>query len=240
MAPHRKGKTLSVRGVENLDGSGTNLVKMAGDIRDWQIACVCGGLKNTCNSGWMKELEDRAMPILIPLLQGKHVFLTPIQQEVIASWTALKCIVAEYEIGLVTTSREQRVRMYNFQKPPEIGWAVWIGRGTNQLNYPAWSSAALKITDNNNSEIDDANNQFNGHSTTQMIGELFIHVMRFPGGLLPQNWNFGVPFADKLSLIWPPSKSILNWPRDVLSPKEMGNIANSVRDYANRVAKNRR
>ena len=148
MPRRKKDKTPSVRGVELLDGSSTKIVKMPGDIRDWQIACVCGGFEHTCNAGWMKALEDRTMPILTPLILGKNIYLTPIQQDVIASWVALKCMVAEYETGFIATTSEQRARMYSIQKSPESGWAIWIARGSNPNGIPAWSSAALKITEN--------------------------------------------------------------------------------------------
>lgn len=82
-------------------------------------------------------------------------------------------------------------------------------------------------------------NQYNAHSTTLMIGELFIQVIRFPNRLLAHKWMFNIPVDNKLFLIWPADKSILNWQGEILSPKEMHVISESVHTYAKRVATNR-
>lgn len=241
MANRKKGKTLSVRGIQNLDGSGTKLVKMPGDIRDWQIQCVCGGLNDTCNNGWMRKLEEKAAPNLEPLILGNQFYLTPIQQATIASWVALKCMVAEYEEGYITTTQEQRDQMRITQKPPVDSWAIWIARAMNKSDLPAWSSLAIKVTEIGNLDFNDAANHFNGHSTTQMIGELFIHVIRFRSNspIPAHTWKFQIPIANKLFQIWPPVNSIMNWPGQILFPLEIDAIANSVLTYTQSEARKR-
>jgi hypothetical protein len=71
--------------------SDRTLVIRPGDIRDWQIACVCGGSKNTCNNGWMREkIEEIARPIMAPLiegngfLRGETTLIHPAQQRITA------------------------------------------------------------------------------------------------------------------------------------------------------------
>ena len=240
MPPRPKGKTVSIRGVENLDGSGTYFAKMAGNIRDWQIKCVCGGVATSCNSGWMKKIEDQARPILIPLILGQNLFLTPIQREIVAVWVALKCMVGEYEDPTkITTPPEQRARMYAVQKPPEHGWGIWIGRAENPSRFTIWSSHSLKIALDKTLPLDDPSHKFNGHTTTQMIGELFIQVIRFPPIMSAHKWNFRVPVDAKLTLIWPPVNSILKWPKPPLSYREQLALANNLRDFAIETARRR-
>jgi hypothetical protein len=76
-----------------------------------------------------KAVEDRARPILLPLIKGDSVRITPAQQELIATWATMKAMVAEWTIrGNVTTNHMQRKRMMWRQLPPERNWGVWIGR----------------------------------------------------------------------------------------------------------------
>ena len=63
MAPREKGRLPFTVGVEYLDKTDIRFLKLPGQLRDWQIRCVCEGTHETCNGGWMKEIEDRAKPI---------------------------------------------------------------------------------------------------------------------------------------------------------------------------------
>ena len=80
MIPRQKGRTISLIGTVYLDREETSLVKLPGQLRDWQIRCVCGGTHLTCNSGWMKRIEDQAKPILVPLILGNPARLQPRDQ----------------------------------------------------------------------------------------------------------------------------------------------------------------
>ena len=116
-----------------------------GTYEDRQIRCVC---ERTCNNGWMrKAVEDRARPILLPLIKGDLVRITPAQQELIATWATMKAMVAEWTIcGNVTTNHMQRKRMMWRQLPPERNWGVWIGRFLTDTGKPE----ANGITPNGN------------------------------------------------------------------------------------------
>ena len=95
---------MSFRGREYPDKRHPTIVtKMPGQIRDWKVYCVCGGTHLTCNGGWMREIEDRARPILIPLIKGEEIRLSPADQSVIAAWAALKAIVGEYDERMPVT-----------------------------------------------------------------------------------------------------------------------------------------
>jgi hypothetical protein len=56
----------SLRATEHPDRTDFVFVKRPGDVRDWQVLCVCAA----CNNGWMRrQIDDRARPIMIPLIQ---------------------------------------------------------------------------------------------------------------------------------------------------------------------------
>lgn len=49
-----------------------------------------------CNTGWMRQLESAAKPILVPLMKGERVTLTPDDQLLIARWFAKTVIIHEF------------------------------------------------------------------------------------------------------------------------------------------------
>ena len=87
-----------LRSKELPDRSYFNAHRRTQDPRDWQVKCVCGSI---CNNGWMRRLEDRAEPILLPLFFGEEIRLTPEDQTTVAAWCVMKAIVAEYEESYV-------------------------------------------------------------------------------------------------------------------------------------------
>lgn len=52
-----------------------------------RVKNVC---RTECNSGWMSELEQRAVPILTPMIEGTPTTLDSVQQLTISTWVA-KC-----------------------------------------------------------------------------------------------------------------------------------------------------
>jgi hypothetical protein len=50
-----------------------------------KVAC-----KTNCNGGWMSDLEQRAEPVLTPLIDGRKTTLTVEQQVIITTWM-IKC-----------------------------------------------------------------------------------------------------------------------------------------------------
>ncbi len=85
----------SLRAIRQPDRTSFAMVRRrSGDLRDLQVRCVCGA----CNNGWMREfVDDCARPIMIPLITGSHVRIDPSQLRVIATWAAMKAMVAEFD-----------------------------------------------------------------------------------------------------------------------------------------------
>jgi hypothetical protein len=123
----RTNKYESVRGIRGPGGDQFHVVRRPGDIRDWKIPCAC---TPNCNNGWMRrDIENRARSIMIPLIRGEGMRITPAEQSIIAAWAALKAMVAEWNVkGHVTTHHMHRKRMMWRTLPPERGWGIWIGR----------------------------------------------------------------------------------------------------------------
>ncbi len=62
------------------------------NIGDTQLPIVCAA----CNNGWMSRLQTAVKPIQIPLIKGETVTLSVEQQQVLAAWTMMTSMVAEF------------------------------------------------------------------------------------------------------------------------------------------------
>jgi len=221
--------------------SDRTLVIRPGDIRDWQIACVCGGSKNTCNNGWMREkIEEIARPIMAPLiegngfLRGETTLIHPAQQRIIANWAVLKAMVAEFDPqGTVTTHYMQR-RFFKAKLTPPAGWAVWIGpylRGNWVSHYGSTPFLYLSPKQEMRAGPNVRATHHNGHITTQVVGQLFIQVIRCPYRSFIERWRFATPDKGSFFRIWPPSGTIINWPGQFMSDRDADHIASAMYNF---------
>jgi len=191
----------SLRGVRGPDSSTHYEITKPGDIRHWKVPCVCGPL---CNNGWMRQrIEDFAKPILIPLIKGESCRIMPADQVRIASWAVLKAMVAEWAIrGHATTNHMQRKRLMRQFLPPEKGWGVWIGhfvsdkkKPDSERYFPLWDSHPFLLMPDRLAarRPDKKATYFNSQASTQVIGQLFIHILRSPMPNLIPRWHFAPP-----------------------------------------------
>jgi hypothetical protein len=109
MPPRKRGKASASVDKQYVDKIEEKVVKLPGQLRDWQVKCVCGGTHLTCNGGWMKSIEDQAKPIMKDLIVGNERRISPDEQKIIATWAILKVIIAEYDVkGDITIHYKQR------------------------------------------------------------------------------------------------------------------------------------
>jgi hypothetical protein len=133
----------SLRATAHPDRTDFVFVKRPGDVRHWQVLCVCAA----CNNGWMRQqIENRARPIMILLIKGQHVRLSPDQQKIIATWAAMKAMVAEYgELESVTTHHAHRKYLMRHRLPPQRGWSIWIAHYRQQNAPVLWFASPFLV-----------------------------------------------------------------------------------------------
>jgi len=209
------------RAVPDIDHSKYALAKRAGDIKDWQVKCVC---EKKCNNGWMREkIEDPARRIMVPLIKGEETRITPDQQRRIAAWAILKAMVAEFDDNAyVTTHHMHRKYLMNNFMPPPKGWVVWIGCYSRGDWLPYWISTPWRWLFKHE-EFQVAKipvTHFNSHISTQVVGKLFIHVISSPGRDFIKGWRFSTPNKGALFRIWPPTSISINWPPQVMTDRD--------------------
>jgi hypothetical protein len=159
-----------------------------------------------CNHHWMSDIESRAQPIALPLIQKDVAkMLSPTQQRRLATWCFLKVITAE--LGRPA-----------HEKPT---YPDWIYEGFGQHHHPPdvclisigfrddlgdpelfvwWKSEGHEYALADGREA-------NGYRTTIAIGHLVIDVL---GVLVPAKLE--VEDDRRLLRIWPVSTRSLQWP----------------------------
>jgi len=135
----------------------------------------------------------------------------------------MKAMVAEhYGDGDITTDRVLRARMMNKQLPPEEDWFVWIGYYERKKWISHWASTPFLVLPEfeRGRREDKRATHYNGHISTQIVGKLFIHIMRFPDTAFLADWNFALPDRGLLCRIWPPGSYGIAWPTPVMSDRD--------------------
>ena len=236
LPPRRTGTYQALRTMSHLDRSEFTLRKKSGDIRDWKVRCVC---EFKCNNGWMrKAVDEPAQSVMLPLITGKSTRLSPDDQRIIATWATMKAMVAEHDFGAwVTTHHMQRKRMMAKQLPPEHGWGVWIGHYVRNKWVPHWGSNPFLILPDAKAEelAGSPATYFNGCASTQVIGQLFIHVIRSPKRDFVTRWRFAPPNNGTLFRIWPRSKISINWPGKTMTDRDADYVSGAIKDFFFRI-----
>jgi hypothetical protein len=227
--PPKPGRTERRMAIRYFDRMEIVNYKLPGAMRDWQIKCVCGGDKNTCNNGWMRELEEAVEPILTPIILGEEIRLFEADHKLIATWAVLKVMVMDHRI----LHHMQRKYMKARGRPPG-GWAIWIGNfdGGGHPMEEEWLSRPFSVLrDHVYAKRRSPDGQLNSVATTILIKKMLIHVAYSPKHPTIEEWRFSappsLPFSGHLAKIWPPLGHSTTWPKRALSHKDAENIANT-------------
>lgn len=199
------------------------VVRGKGDIHDWQVKCV----DEACNNGWMRELEERAKPLLLPLVRRQQTALSPNHRRTIAGWAVLKAIIGEYETGMISWSPTDLARLQRIQLPPARDCFVWAATVQPGDWNQQWLCYAFPAVVGKLSKEAKANQtDFNSAATTQIVGSLLLHVVHGPllrllkrSRCLPEMNNPNTP------LIWPVTGRSIDWSAAPISRLEGHQIA---------------
>ena len=186
-------------------------------MRNRGLKAVC----EKCNNEWMGSIEEWAKPSLVPMINGTSAFLTYDSQRAIATWIAMKTMVAEFfDRSYVAIPLRERHFLKTNRLPPD-NWKVWIGNYKRGAWAGQWAHTASGIASSiglatRNPEIP------NTQTTTLVIGQLYCHVfsarslpwlMASSSGkpALPNSLRFGL--SVRVSLFGRPLPSAMRTPR---------------------------
>jgi hypothetical protein len=197
-------------GLETLRRGGRVIARRNGGRafnRTARIAC------ENCNTGWMSALETRAIPLLLPLLDGFEAQLDDRAQETVASWS-VKTTLA---IARVRSDLPQLAPVVHYRhlaavegaSPPD-GTSVWLSvdredhaPGPVGVHLVAFSQRVKTLVSGR------AQVRIYGHILR--LHRLVIHVMGSTDGNDPLSVTHELE-DDYLVKIWPPKAHLVAWP----------------------------
>jgi hypothetical protein len=177
----------------------------------------------------MSQLENRAKPLLIPLMLGTPSSFAPHRQSILATWIAKTAMTAEYRYPrAIAIPQEQRAVLMSKGEPPE-GWYIQIADYHGQK----WRNAAIfrQMISFKTSmdEIEEATMSSRKYVeiTCFGLGCLFVQTISTP--IKDLDVELEDEHANDFRQLWPPKNRILNWPPpSSLDDKKADNAASSL------------
>lgn len=197
----------------------SNIFKRQGHLSTIRIRAVC----QSCNSGWMNELEQEVRPILEKILNSEEILISKEQQQVLSRWIAVKSIVGEFaEKEINVTPESDRRALMEMKVVPEY-FAIYIGVNGSESDT-AWvrnsNTLALSPT---GPDPEIGKLKRNTQTITFICGPLFVFhfATRERGIKSSEYFRF-----KKIKLLHPVKEQELSWPfSEKLDKNEMGRIA---------------
>jgi hypothetical protein len=157
----------------------------------------------------MSQLEERAKPILLPLMAGEKTNLSPEAQRILATWATKTAMVAERsfprEIGI---SQAEREWIKNRDEPP-LNWRVWIAA----YDDAQWKNLSIY---QHRGRLQHSPIRRPGVATYYVQTTLFglNHVLFLVGSTFWPGFHSILQGGDRASVldIWPPRARSLLWP----------------------------
>jgi hypothetical protein len=180
------------------------------DVATLTTRLVCSG----CNTGWMSELESRAIPVLMPMIERSTVRAqSPSDTLVMATWatkTAMTLATALPAFQALRPPQEDCEIVRTQDRPPSLYgvYAAALQGPGPALSYAAASSYVTTYDDGHLCDL---------HTYTIQVGGLVLQVNRTlpPVPLFKGLEQVAVP-TDREIPLFPPVKQ-LHWPpKDIL------------------------
>ena len=170
-----------------------------------RIRTVC----ETCNNGWMSELEEDVIPVLRPLLLDLSIPLSSEQQSLLATWVM--------KTGMVLDSIYKHVHFYQKDERKNLrqsrtvpdGTAIWIGRFFGNGKHAGLSDFALDSPPHLKVA--------NGCVITFVLGHVIFQVLSVRPRPDYKELQLHAPFrpgrwSELLTRIWPNTQGRTIWP----------------------------
>ena len=171
---------------------------------------------NTCNNGWMSQLENRGKPVITRLLDQAPCSLDVHDCQTLSLWAVKTAMVLESVNGpeqWLYTDLERTLMSKCGLMPPYTN--VWIAKCVNFPSTYSISRTLSTATDR------DADRQARAAVTTLAFGTLAIQVLKVvPRSTMPPKTSITVDQRpgpwDRLALqVWPIQPEPVRWPASV-------------------------
>jgi hypothetical protein len=150
-----------------------------------EVRCVC----NTCNGGWMHDLEELNIPLIGCLMQDLALHLDRKQQQLIAKW-AIKTSMVQDAIytksrTLFYTALEREAARRNTSLPEFT--RVWLGR----LSFSTLSADGFDIALTLHDRRREVSEPADGCVSTFVVGHLVLQIITVH---VPEKYDRQRPF----------------------------------------------
>jgi hypothetical protein len=166
----------------------------------------------SCNGGWMAQLESAVQPYILATIRDFAVPFSQQAQRALSTWIAktamvIECLAPDDRPKFYTQAERDTVRLK--QRPPDAT-CIWIGRGV-QAGWSATVGRTVAFT---------GEPLTGGLVTTMAIEHLVIQAITIrltPGHPHVDRANVNFPnlpdpWIGRLVQIWPPRESTIEWP----------------------------
>jgi hypothetical protein len=206
--------------------SDTTRQKIDGDPRSRRVKFVCG----SCNNGWMSELQNRAKPYVLPLVQGSPLVLRREAQETLATWCAMSVMTSDFfypQRPAIPQSDRDYLRSH--WKPPPATWKIWIGRYVRKNWQAHWVKNAMPLEYDGRVPALSADGlpMPNTQATTIVFGQLYVHAFSSIHPSLVSIISIEKLF-EKIAQVWPVQEEFIAWPTKPMTDRDADNIQGAI------------
>jgi len=163
---------------------------------------------HTCNNEWMNRVDERARPIIEPMIQGSNVVLDRKAQEALAAWACKTAVSARYVLD-DPVRKEWTDHLHNNESAIP-GWYIWIGWYEGRLPFSAsLHDVSVVPVDAPGGKPGDTPIAEHGVGMTLVVGYLVVQLLAVDG--MTGHHDIGyIPLlpiwpSSGLGLIWPPA-----------------------------------
>jgi len=126
--------------VENERYSKGHLTRQ-GDPASQRLRVVC----KKCNTGWMSRLQQKAKPIMLPLINDEWRELDVDSQRILAAWITMFTMVIEFAHPMTAGVTAEHRRLFLNNQQPLPTWLIYFGTfqgkdWSGDFNHWGWRS----------------------------------------------------------------------------------------------------
>jgi hypothetical protein len=165
-----------------------------GDFITTNLSLVCA----KCNNGWMSAIQERAKPLLVPMLRCEWpADLTDAQRQQLAVWCAVCTICFEYADEAEVISAEERLYVKEHQKPPAT-WVIWLGELAPTHSWDGYVQRTWAL------DLPDHGTVHRGLSTCWVMDRLIVQVYSHTGWTIQEREPHVITERHGINVLWPP------------------------------------
>lgn len=205
LMPHREIRQITIP---------DNLTPQARGTHDTADNMVTGRVCESCNSGWMNEIETAARPYIEPMALGRGVVVPREAQAMIATWIVKTCLTA-----MLTTKEWPRIaplfpEFCKQRKPTDFHLISVTGYSGER-----WCSLFhfQRLFLDRKGDGDSIANTVEGHLFTLLVGHLVAHILYLPIVV-------GFEPLDPFHAIWPTVGDFV-WPGGIINATRLESLA---------------